>query len=725
VQRLIAKATEGFRTVSLDAQFKDAALANLEQWLVEDDFAAYRPAIAALIEGGDYDLLVDSFYRMLPFGTGGRRGAVGIGPNRINPYSVVTSVQGHCEFLARRFPQEQLHVVLAADVRHFQDQRGRYPKELLGPLADLTSKQLCVMAAQVYAANSVQVYMADPEEETFVSTPELSFHIFELKSHGGLNISASHNPPDDNGAKFYNAAGGQEVPPHDEELVRVASGIREANSIPFQEAVDRGLVRFLTLEQRQAYRDLNVSLSLDGDARGAKVAFSPLHGTGTTNAAPVLEQAGFDLVMVPSQAKFDGAFPNVPHHLPNPEVPSAMEAVIATAKRSGCHLALATDPDADRLGVAIPGTDREWHCLTGNQIGILMADHILSVRRKSGLLLPSNYVIKTEVTTALIERLAETYGVRCIGNLLVGFKYVGDVLDQIERTGRFGEGFSARTTDFLLAVEESHGVLATELIRDKDAANGALLIAEAASRCLREGTTLAQRLINIYKQYGYYGTGLKSVVMEGADGLERIKAIQASLRAAPPTTIAGVKVVEFYDRQDEDGLFGPIKSETDRESRNVLVFTLAGGIRLVLRPSGTEPKNKTYAELAVPPLGMEATNNEVNAQVSAINAQIRKLLSRWEVEMLARADIEYPAYATAFADSLPLSRKLAFVEGVAPELKQIAEIGTDVSVAVERVVKLLRPIGPVELLLPGLEMMAQRWPERERTYWSRVLTRLA
>jgi phosphoglucomutase len=724
VQRLIAQAKEGFKTVSLDAHYKDAALANLEQWLLDDSFSEYRPAIRALVEGGSFALLVDSFYRMLPFGTGGRRGAVGVGPNRINPYSVVTSVQGHCQFLATRFPESQLEVVLAADVRHFQDQRGRYPSDLLGPLKDLTSKQLCVMAAEVYAANGVRVYMADPAEDTYVSTPELSFHIFEFKSHGGLNISASHNPPDDNGAKFYNSAGGQEVPPHDEELVRVASGVREAKSMPFEDAVAHGLVRFLTREHRQAYRDLIVGLSLVGNARNAKVAFSPLHGTGTTNAAPVLEQAGFDVVLVRSQSEFDGAFPNVPNHLPNPEMPAAMEAVIATARRYGCDIAMATDPDADRLGVAVPGTDGDWHCLTGNQIGVLMADHILSVRHESGLLMASNYIVKTEVTTALIERLAETHGVRCIGNLLVGFKYVGDVLDQIERTGRFGGKFAARTTDFLLAVEESHGVLATEQIRDKDAANGALLIAEAASRCLQNGSSLAQRLVNIYKEYGYYGTGLKSVVMEGADGVERIRAIQASLRSSPPTTIAGFQVKAFFDRQDEDGVFGPIKSETDRESRNVLVFKLAGGIRLVLRPSGTEPKNKTYAELAAPPLGSSATNEEVNAQVSEINERIQQLLSQWEVEMLARAGISYPEYATAFSDSLPLSRKLAFIEGVSPELKQIAEVGTDVSVAVERVVKLLRPIGPVEMLLPGLELMARRWSARQKEYWSRILTRL-
>ncbi len=724
MEGLIAAVEAGFRDVPLGEQLKADALANLRVWLTDDEFLAYRPAIVALINDKNFKLLVDSFYRMLPFGTGGRRGAVGAGPNRINPYTVTTSVQGHCEFLSRRYPGEALQVVLAADVRCFRDMRGQYRPGTLGPLDGLTSKALSVMAAQVYAANGVTAYMADPAQETFVSTPELSFLIFDLKAHGGLNISASHNPPDDNGAKFYNAAGGQEVPPHDEELVRVASGVREARSIPFAEAVDRGLVRFQTPEQRGAYIDLNVALSLAPTARKAKVAFSPLHGTGITSAAPVLERAGFEVALVKSQAAFDGAFSNVPHHVPNPEVASAMESVVALARQAGCHVAMATDPDADRLGVALPGPDGEWRCLTGNQIGILMAEHILSTRRKAGLLLPSNYVVKTEVTTGLIERLAQAYEVRCIGNLLVGFKYIGDVLDQVERTGRWGRDFVARTTDFMLAVEESHGVLASELIRDKDAANGALLIAEMASVCLQEGTTLYQRLLDIYKTYGYYGTGLKSVVMEGVAGLERIRAIQHSLRAAPPTAIGGRKVLAFHDRQDESGPFGPIKSETDRESRNVLVFELEGGVRLILRPSGTEPKNKSYVELPAPALGPTATNEAIERQVDEVNDQIRKLLSAWEVDMLSRVGIDYPPYATAFSDSLSLSRKLRFIEKVAPELRAIAEGVADPSIAVERVTKLLRPIGPLEMLRGGLVRLAERWPARQREYWHRVLARL-
>jgi phosphoglucomutase len=724
VQGLIAKVKEGFASVDIGESLKEAALENLGMWLTDDRFRLYRPAVEALIEEGRWALLVDSFYRMLPFGTGGRRGSVGVGPNRMNPFAVTTSVQGHCSFLARRYPGDELRVVLAADVRCFRDARNLYRRGSLGPLEGLTSKALSMMAASVYAANGVKVVMADPAEETYVSTPELSFLIFNLGAHGGLNMSASHNPPDDNGAKFYNAAGGQEVPPFDEELVKVASQVSSAKTMAFDDAVAGGMVQFLTREQRQAYRDLNVGLSLDTTARGAKVAFSSLHGTGITTAAPVLEQAGFDVVIEPTQNSYDGAFPNVPHQIPNPEVPSAMEAVIAVAQRTGCHVAMATDPDADRLGVAIPGTDGDWHCLTGNQIGVLLADHILSLRKDSGLLLPSNYLVKTEVTTALIERLAKEYGVRCIGNLLVGFKYIGDVLDQVERTGRYGESFAARTTDFLLAVEESHGVLATEQIRDKDAANGALLIAEAASRALREGSSLAQRLLNIYKRYGYYGTGLKSVVMEGADGLARIGAIQESLRQNPPTRIAGRKVISFHDRQDEGGVFGPIKSGTDLESRNVLVFELEGGVRLVLRPSGTEPKNKTYAEVAAPPLGVEATNAAVNAQVDAVNERITALLAQWEVEMLARVGIDFPAYASAFADSLPLSRKLAFVQGVAPELRQIADVGTDVNIAVERVRKLLKPIGPVDMLLRGIEQLALGWPARQQEYWARILARL-
>ena len=720
---LLEQVEEGFAAVDLPAEVKVPALEYLKLWLSDERFEVYSPAIRSLVDRGKYRLLVDSFYRMLPFGTGGRRGAVGFGPNRMNPYTVTTSVQGHCEFLARRNPGKDLTVVLACDVRVFNDLRGLYEPGTLGELKGLSSKQLSVMSAEVYAANGVKVHMADPEEETFVSTPELSFLIFNLGAYGGLNISASHNPPDDNGAKFYNGAGGQEVPPYDEELVSIASSVREAVSMPFQEAVDRGLVRFLTSEQRMAYVDLNVSLSTDSTAREARVAFSPLHGTGITTVVPVLEKAGFEVTVSALQSTFDGAFPSVPYGTANPELPSAMEEVIRTARLHGCDIAMATDPDADRIGIAVPDRAGQWQCMTGNQIGVLMAHHILTVRRGSGLLRSSNFVIKTEVTTELVARLAEAFGVRCIGHLLVGFKYIGDVLDHIERCGRWRD-FHARPTDFLMAMEESHGVLASELIRDKDAANGALILAEAASLCKREGMTLHDRLMGIYKEFGYYGTGLKSVIMEGAPGLADIRAIQASLRTSPPRRIGGRKVLKFHDRQDEKGVFGPIKSQTDRDSRDVLVFVLEGGSRLVLRPSGTEPKNKTYVEIPTRPLGADASDDALAARIAAVDLEIRQLLGDWEVEMMARIGVQYPPYATHFADSLPLTKKVLFVARVEPELREMVVNRAAPGLAAERLIKLLQDIGPIELLRPGLERMALEWSSLERNYWEKVMGRI-
>jgi phosphoglucomutase/phosphomannomutase len=716
-----ARLEEGIRQVSLPDELKAAAIAHARVWLEDARFAEYRPALVKAVERGDFKLLADSFYRMLPFGTGGRRGAMGVGPNRMNPYTVTTSVQGHCEFLKKRFPGAQLTVVVAADVRRFLDVKGLYDRESLGSLYGLSSRDLSVMAACVYAANGVVVYMADPNEETFVSTPELSFLIYHLKAHGGLNMSASHNPPDDNGAKFYNAAGGQEVPPYDEELVTIASGVDQARTMPFAEACKAGLVRFLTPGLRSNYIRLNLGLSQTG-SRSARVAFSPLSGTGLTTAYPVLKEAGFPLFLTESQAQFDGSFVNVPFRIPNPEVHSAMDAVIATAIANQCDVAMATDPDADRLGVAVPGRDGAWRCLTGNQIGLLVAYHLLSSKQKAGTLKPSSYVVKTEVTTGLLTRMAESFGARSIGHLLVGFKYIGDVLDSVARTGRW-RAFTASEPDFVMAMEESHGYLATPLIRDKDAANGALLIAELASVCKDRGMLLAEALMGLYKQFGYFGTALKSVVMEGAAGLASIRKLQDSLRADPPTEIGGLKVHAFHDRQDAAGVFGPIVSQTDAASRDVLVFELQGNVRLTLRPSGTEPKNKSYAEMAAQPLGASASDQALAEQVKEVNQKLAGLLNRWEIEMMRRVGVTYPDYATALSDSISLDRKLLFVNELESVVHGLcAASGTSPKSLADQLAPVLARVGPVKHVRAGVEAASARWEPGAR---ERLLVALA
>lgn len=721
--RIAARA--GIEGLAAGEEVKVAALTALDEWLSDERFASYVPAIVSLVERGRFGLLLDSFYAMLPFGTGGRRGPVGPGPNRINPYTVTTSVQGHCRFLRQRFPEGRLHVVVAADVRRFLDLRGSYDRESLELLYGLTSRDLSVMAACVYAANGVQVTMVDPGEESFLSTPELSFHIFHMGANGGLNMSASHNHPDDNGAKFYNAAGGQEVPPYDEELVAVAAGVRNADTMPFEEACKLGLIRFLTPEDRQAYRAANLALLDPAIPKGrARIAFSSLHGTGLTTAWPIFREAGFDCVLADRQASFDGAFPTVPFLTPNPEVPSAMEEVIRVAREAGCQVAMATDPDADRLGVAVPDEAGVWRCLTGNQIGLLMAWHVLETRKSQARLDSASYIVKTEVTTDLVCRMARAYGVRCIGHLLVGFKYIGDVLDSVRRTGRW-RTFEATEEDFLMAMEESHGVLASPVIRDKDAANGAILLAELAERCVADGVPLFRRLLDIYRRFGYCGTALKSVTMEGVQGLTDIRKVQDSLRRNPPERIGGRRVLAFHDRQDPAGVFGPIRSETDRASRDVLVFELEGGVRVILRPSGTEPKNKTYAEQSTPPLGEDATAEVVQAAARSVDRELAELLGGWEQEMMRRIGIDYPEYATEFGGGVPLDRKLRFVRSMEPRLVELLSAGDVTDATVSAVAAMLKEVAPFPMLKAGLARLAGTYEEPLAARAAELFSRLS
>ncbi len=711
IDSVLLEGVEGIEGTGAHADAKAAAVAALREWLSQERFSSYVPAVASLVKRKKFSLLLDSFYTMLPFGTGGRRGPVGPGPNRINPYTVTTSVQGHCRFLRARFPQGQLRVVVAADVRCFLDLRGNYDRDSLGALYGMTSRDLSVMAACVYAANGVQVTMVNPKEESFLSTPELSFHIFHMGAHGGLNISASHNHPDDNGAKFYNAAGGQEVPPHDEELVEIAAGVRDATSLSFDDACARGLVRFLTPAQRADYQAANLALLDRAIPKGrARIAFSSLHGTGLTTAWPLLKAAGFDAVLADRQASFDGAFPTVPFLTPNPEVPSAMEEVIRVARENGCDMAMATDPDADRLGVALPDSRGKWRCLTGNQIGLLMAWHVLETRKSRGALSPSSFLVKTEVTTNLVQQMATAYGARCIGHLLVGFKYIGDVLDSVHRTGRWGT-FVATDADFLMAMEESHGVLASPVIRDKDAANGALLLAELAERCRAEGVTVLDRLLGLYKKFGYVGTALKSVTMEGVQGLTDIRRVQESLRRDPPDSIAGRKVLSFHDRQDPAGVFGAIRSETDRASRDVLVFELEGGARVILRPSGTEPKSKSYAEQSTLPLGEGAADDAVTAAAEKVDRDLAELLSAWEQEMMRRIGIDYPAYATHFGGGVALHRKLQFIRSVEPRLRELLSAGEVTGATLQAATSLVAEVAPFPMLKAGMAALGKSWPE--------------
>jgi phosphoglucomutase/phosphomannomutase len=600
---LLARVADGFRKVDANAALKEQALKYLQQWLTLPEFAPYRPQLEWLIQQAQWAGLLDRFYQILPFGTGGRRGAVGIGPNRMNLWTLGASVQGHCEYLKERFPGvEPLRVVVAYDVRRFEDKRRNYNPDLPNPVLHLSSRDFAHHAVGVYAANGIHASILPGDSKHYIATPELSFTIRYLKAHGGLNISASHNPPDDNGGKFYDERGGQPVPPDDQIMADLVDQVMAIKTLAWTEGLRGGRVHLLTEEPHRAYIDLCRRQSLVAPPRfdEIKVVFTPLHGVGSMTALEVLVDQGFRLTPVEEQMAPDGMFPNVTG-TPNPELPASMDRAVAVAQKIGADLVLSTDPDADRLGAMIPVADQaNWRFVTGNEIAALLTHFKLSRLAREGTLPPSPIIIKTEVTTSLITRIARHFKAQVVENLLVGFKYIAEVLWQLEQNGAY-EDVRGTPADFVIGGEESHGILVTPQIRDKDAAGSALLLAELALEQNRQGRTVYDYLEALYRQFGYFRNEVVPVVMSGVQGKQNMARMLDLLRAAPPAEIGGLPVTGVEDLQDENGRMGPIKGATDRAARNVLVFHLGDRGRIALRPSGTEPKAKAYVEVCSPP----------------------------------------------------------------------------------------------------------------------------
>jgi phosphoglucomutase/phosphomannomutase len=690
----------GLAGLDVPPQTRERALAALGPWLTEERFVAYRPQLQALVDAGRFDVLLDAFWQVIPFGTGGRRGPVGIGTNRFNAWTLTTSVQGHAEILRETYPDEDVSVVIAWDVRVFRDVRGVYDASLPNPLLGMRSADFAREAARVYAANGVHVNMLDPDGDTYMSTPELSLAIRRLSAHGGLNVSASHNHPDDNGGKFYNRAGGQDVPPDDEILARRVEGIAGVRRMPWDEAREGGWIALLGNEENEHYLAVNRRLSLDPEARGGRIVFTPLNGTGSCTVGRLLRSVGFDVHDVPSQAAFDGGFPNVKFLAPNPEVPSCFIQAEEVADACDADMILATDPDADRLGLEIRRPDGGWRFVTGNEILFLVARYVLDRRRDTGRLPDDAFVLATQVTSSLVGTIARSYGCSVVSRLLVGFKYMADVLASLERTGRWHE-LHARPEGFVLGAEESHGLLLTPAIRDKDAAGAALALAELNSTLRARGRTLYAELDAIYARFGYVSNRLVNTVMSGSTGLERIRAIQASLRAQPPEVVGGRPVTGFEDLADESGWLGPIKSGTDAASRNVLVFGVAGGSRVIIRPSGTEPKNKIYVEVPGATPARDLTPDELAAERERCDREATGLGRAFERLMLARVGIDLPDHALAVSGLVGLDKKQHFAQEFLPELAKRASGGGDLRGFVD---SSLASYGkdPRELVAPGV-----------------------
>jgi phosphoglucomutase/phosphomannomutase len=599
---LLARAADGFRTIPADPALKDRALRALGQWLTDPQFAAYRPQLEWLIGQGRWSALLDSFYQVLPFGTGGRRGPVGAGPNRMNLWTLGASVQGHCAYLKQKFPGvERLRVAVAYDVRRFLDKNRAYSPDLPNPVLGLSSKDLAHSAAGVYAANGIHVHTLPPDSPRYYATPELSLVIRLLRAHGGLNVSASHNPPDDNGGKFYDERGGQPVAPDDQIMSDLVEQVSQIKTLSWTDAVRAGKVHFLDDEPHRAYVELERRQSLVPPPRFDEFAlvFTPLHGVGGMTALEALTAAGFRPIPVPEQMTPDGQFPNVTRS-PNPEVPESMDRAEAVARANAADLVLATDPDADRLGGLAADGRGGYRYLNGNELAALLTDFKLSQLARQGRMPDSPIIICSLVTTSQVTRIGQKFGAQVVNNLLVGFKFVADVLRHLEESGAY-EDVRGTPADFVIASEESHGILTTPQIRDKDAAGGCLLLTELALDRKRRGQTVLDALEEMNRRFGYFRNEVINIVMTGIEGKDNMARMLDRLRTEPPRSIAGLPVTSTEDLRDPNGRMGPIKGATDAAGRNVLIFRLGDTGHVVLRPSGTEPKAKAYIEICTAP----------------------------------------------------------------------------------------------------------------------------
>jgi len=648
-------------SIASDPAHASDAFAAIERWMTDPSLLEYRPLLLALIEREQWDLLLDSFYRVLPFGTGGRRGPVGLGPNRMNPWALGTSVQGNIEFLRDRFGADaELSVVIASDVRVFRDLKGIFPTGVANPLMDMSSVDLSCQAAAIYVANGVDVFMAEPGQGRFLSTPELSFLIRRLGAQGGLNVSASHNHPDDNGGKFYTEQGAQEVPPHDERMVDRVQAVTSVTSCTWEEALATGRVRFVGDELHEAYL-ADGSEVLSGTERGAKIVFTNLHGVGDQTVGEALERAGFEVHYVASQRAHDGSFPGVRFRAPHPEYPTALEPAMALGTELGADLILATDPDADRIG-GMAAVEGGWRFLNGNELSALVA-----AARFDGVP-PGRIGIKTEVTGSLFSRVVKAAEGQLVDHLLVGCKYIAQVMRDLETTGESGD-VRGSVDDVLIGTEESHGFLLRGTTRDKDAVPPALVLAELAAARKAQGSSLAEALNDLYRTHGAVANVQIPLVMAGAVGRGRILAIQERLRQAPLTEIAGRAVTAFHDRQDESGVFGPIVSGTDRSSRDVLAFQCGPDHRLVIRPSGTEPKTKIYAEAIVP------AGDDVERALAEADRQAKALATDFVRHALEAIGMELEPAGLYCSPLLGIDERIAFGAELLPGAVSRIEAG--------------------------------------------------
>lgn len=683
IAAIIEQVRAGFKTLDVSAEHQNEALKWLEIWLTDNIFRDYVLQIKHLIESEKWDFLLDAFYQVIPFGTGGRRGLVGIGPNRINPWTIQASAQGHAQYLIDQYGEEakERGVVLGYDVRKYT-QKGVYDDSLANPIMNLDGPQLAEAAAAVYAANSIKVYIFDGAR----STPELSFAIRHLNAVSGDMFSASHNLPTDNGKKVYDQHGGQLIPPDDQSLVdEVTNNVKEIKIMNFGEAKENGLIAYVDEEVGKAFLEAvsNVSLS---EERGVTISYAPLHGTGLGSIYPALQKLGFNVTLDARTSNPSGNFENVTFNIPNPEVVESFETSIPFAEEINADLIISSDPDADRIGVMARHHD-SYEFVNGNEIGIVLTNYVISKYKAKGILDTNSVVIKTGVTTSLIEGIAQENNIHCTGDLLVGFKYIGDEMNKLENNDRI--------QDFIIGAEESHGILTGDYCRDKDAAGAAVWIAELAAELKKSGKTLIDYLDEIYCRYGYCHNYLTEIRLLGAKGMEQIADIMTHFRDNPVESFGEFVVQEKIDRWE--GEPQPHLSITDTASRNVLIFKIGRladtkTIKVTVRPSGTEPKIKMYFEVYGEPCDLENIDAE-KQKIVEIRERLERAFMLYCYRLLG---VDFPDRGFLLFWQLPLNDKLRYFE-IEQEIIHLKSI-EDQEIRKKELYKLLEFLGadPIE-----------------------------
>lgn len=645
VSTLLNKAEGGFKPLKVEQKYKDLALGFIKQWLEDPQFSDYTLQIEHLIEKGDWDYLLDCFYQIIPFGTGGRRGEVGIGPNRINKWTIQASAQGHSQYLIKQYGDaaKTRGVVLAYGVREFFSNK-HFNDSIQNPVKNLKGKDLAFAAAEVYVANGVKVLIFDAPR----TTPELSFAVRHLNAVAGDMFDASHNPPEHNGKKVYDEFGGQLIPPHDENLVKeVTENVKEIKKISVKDAEKVGLFQVVPNSVDDIYIDTVNKLKLS-DAKGIKIVYTPLHGVGMTSVYKLLKLSGFEVLEDPKTSFQSGKFENVTFNIPNPEVRESFDTTLKYAKEVNAEIILNSDPDADRIGV-MANHNGDWVYLNGNEIGAILTRYVIEKRVAS--LSKPGVVVKTTVTTNLATKICEANNIKVIGELPVGFKYIGEDMNTLEMPDSKEE--------FLFGLEESHGYISGAYSHDKDSSVGALWLAELASELKLNSKTLVDYLNDTYSKYGYFRNYLTEIRLPGAEGMGQIRRIQDTLREEKPTQFGKFKIKrieDFWDRK-------PIVSETDRVSKDLLIFHFETfgnyyDIKITLRPSGTEPKAKMYFEL-----GNNAVENSKLEEIKSISEsdlnELEKVFLKHCYKVLG---VDFPDRGFLIFWQVPMKDKLHYFE---------------------------------------------------------------